>query len=196
MKQKGFTLIETLVAILILSITMGSLMSLAAGGFYSVRYARNQIAANALMQETLEFVRNSRDSGKIQGLSWEQWRQKFYVDQSGVQTGNPSSGCFSSNRCFIDPYTTGPQIKACSGGAATCPAIVYYPSQYFYGYTATYPFSTSGQSYQTSFIRSVKMTDGAVGTDQVVVTVTVQWLNGLNTKTVSQDMVLSNWVMP
>lgn len=94
MKQKGFTLIETLVAILILSITMGSLMSLAAGGFYSVRYARNQIAANALMQETLEFVCNSRDSGKIQGLSWEQWRQKFYVDQSGVQTGNPSSGCF------------------------------------------------------------------------------------------------------
>lgn len=196
MKQKGFTLIETLVAILILSVTMGALMSLAAGGFYSVRYARNQIAANALMQETLEFIRNSRDSAKIQGLTWDQWRQKFYVDQNGAQTGNPGSGCFSSNRCYIDPHTSDPQIRACSGGGSTCPAIQYYANQYFYGYNLNYPFSTSGQKYQTSFIRSVEMSNGTVGADQVIVTVTVEWLNGLNTKTVSQKMLLSNWTMP
>lgn len=60
-KQQGFTLIETLIAVFILTLTIGGLLTLAANGYFSVRYARNQIVANNLLQESLEYIRNSRD---------------------------------------------------------------------------------------------------------------------------------------
>lgn len=177
-------------AILILTMTIGALLTLAAGGFFSARYARNQIVASSLMQESLEYIRNSRDNAVLQGLTWDQWRGQFDVDTNGNSTAG--SGCFAASKCFVDPYTTGPNVKACTAGNS-CPAITYYPDAYFYGYQSNaYPFTIT-QQYLTSFVRSVTMTNGIVGTDQVVVTVSVTWLNGTSSKTVSQSTLLTRW---
>lgn len=182
--QKGFTLVETLVAIFILVLATGALLTLAAGGFYSVRYSRNQIVANALMQESLEYIRNSRDSAMLAGTTWDTWR-----------TTMSSAGCFSPSACYADPYTTGTKVAVCPS-ANNCPAITYFPDKYFYGYEAnSYPFATPAQRYQTSFVRSVSMANGTTGSDQVVVTVTVRWINGTNTKTVSQSTLLTQWTL-
>lgn len=54
---------------------------------------------------------------------------------------------------------------------------------------------TVGTPYETSFVRTVSMsspTSGA-GADHVIVTVTVRWKNGLNDKSVSQSLLLTNW---
>lgn len=184
MKQKGFTLIETLVAIFILTMTIGALLTLTTGGFYSVRYARNQIVANSLMQESLEYIRNDRDSAMLAGTTWDTWR------------GNMNSaGCFS-NTCYVDPYTTGVNIQSCSS-VDHCPSVTYYSDRYFYGYDGnSYPFAI-GQKYTTSFVRSVAMSYANSGADQnqVVVTVKVKWLNGTNPKEVSQSTLLTNWTL-
>lgn len=189
-QQSGFTLIETLIAVLILTISIGGLLSLAAGGFFSVRYSRNQIVANNLLQESLEYVRNSRDTAFIQGLTWSQWQDTLQTDSSGVQTGVDSDGCFGGNGCTVNPYTAVAQVKKCT---STCPYIFYYPDNSFYGYNVSYPFVPATQPYQTTFIRTIKMEPSAITDDQLIVTGTISWLNGSTAKTLTQRMLISNW---
>ncbi len=194
MKQKGFTLIETLVAILILSMTVGALLSLAAGGFYSVRYGRNQIVANNLLQESLEYVRNSRDTAFLQGADWQGWLQMLSVDTQGqpvVSSGRGAggAGCFGPTGCYVDPYTATAPIKACS---RVCPAVEYYADQSLYGYDGSYPFSGS-ESVTTSYVRTISVTRSTLDQDQVVVTGTISWLDGQTTKRLTQSIVIANW---
>lgn len=190
-QQSGFTLIETLIAVLILSLSIGGLLSLAAGGFYSVRYARNQIVANNLLQESLEYVRNSRDTAFIQGLSWAAWENTLKTDTNGNQTGVDTDGCFSTNGCTVNPYTTSlAKVKKCP---ATCPYVLYFPDNGFYGYSATYPFTPVSASYQTSFIRKIKVSPSSTNANQLIVQGSITWLNGSNSKTVSQNMLITNW---
>lgn len=189
-KQSGFTLIETLVAVLVLSISVGGLLALAAGGFYSVRYARNQIVANNLLQESIEYIRNTRDTAFIQGLSWDQWQDTLQTDTSGNQTGIDVNGCFSTDGCIINPYSLSASVKQCPG---TCPYILYYPDNGFYGYEATYPFIPVTPTYQTSFVRTIKIGPSATNPDQLIVWASIAWLNGTNPRTVSQSILITNW---
>ncbi len=170
--------------------SIGGLLSLAAGGFYSVRYARNQIVANNLLQESLEYVRNTRDTSVIGGLSFQNWQDTLKVDVNGNQTGGVNSGCFNQYGCIVDPYSISPAIKQCSG---TCPSILYYPDNEFYGYSASYPFSSVSSPYQTSFNRTIKVSESATNPDQVIVTGTITWLNGSVTKSLTQSVLLTNW---
>ena len=185
--RSGFTLIETLIAVLILTLSIGGLLSLAAGGLYSVRYSRNQIVANNLLQESLEYIRNTRDTALLQGNSFLQWQDIMMVDSNGAGS---SDGCFGTSGCILNPYSASPNIKQCLG---TCPYILYYPDNQFYGYDAIYPFTAISASYQTSFIRTIKMEGSGSGSETVTVIATMSWLNGSNTKTLSQTIILTDW---
>jgi prepilin-type N-terminal cleavage/methylation domain-containing protein len=183
-RQKGFTLIETLIAIFLLTLTVGGLLELAAGGYYSVRYARNQLVADTMLQESLEYMHNSRDTNLQQGGTWQAWTQGF-------------TACNSSTGCIVDPYTTGPKVTACRDLTSTgeCPAISFYPNAGFYGYVgANYP-AMNGQSFDTptatSYVRTITMQP--YGADQLQVTSTVQWMNGSVRKSASQSILLTNW---
>jgi type II secretory pathway pseudopilin PulG len=191
--QKGFTLVETLVAILILTMTVGALLSLAAGGFFSVRYARNQIVGDNLLQESLEYIRNSRDTAVAQGVLWNDWLATLNVDENGqVQGYGSNTGCFGSNGCIIDPYTLDAKIRACS---KYCDTILSYPTVGFYGYESTYPDPIGGQEFvATSFVRTITAVESRSDPDQIIVTAKINWLNGTNPKTVSQSMILTNWI--
>lgn len=173
--NKGFTLIETIVAIFILSLAMGALLTLAANGFYSVRYARNQIVADNLMQESLEFIRNDRDSFFRAGGNWTTWRATL-------------NGCFTASGCVVDIYTNGANYVACSG---QCPYMKYYENQGIYGYAYSYPFV--GEPYETSYIRTLTMQQSPYDANQIVVTSAMRWLNGGTARTTSQSVVMTNW---
>ena len=179
--QAGFTLIETVIAILILSLSIGALLTLSAGGLFSVRYARNQIVADNLAQEGLEFLRNYRDTASIREVSWTDWTESL------------PSGCFQDDGCRIDPYTEGSSLVACSGA---CPGIVLYQfpdAPGFYGYSnGDYPFSTLGVTQlPTTYVRTIRFEQP--DHNQLVVTSTITWRNGNATKTVSQSLLLTNW---
>lgn len=180
----GFTLIETIVAIFILSLAMGALLTLAASGFYSVRYSRNQIVADNLAQEAMEYIRNTRDTKFLDtpyeaGNNSTAWYNLRFVDMAP---------CFTTNGCIVDIYTAGANFIACS---SQCPYMRYYENQGVYGYTYGYPFS-GGVAYDTSYVRTVKLTPSA-NVDYFTATVTVRWLNGNTTKTTTQTAYFSNW---
>lgn len=183
-KKEGFTLIETIVAIFILSMAMGSLLTLSANGFYSVRYSRNQIVANNLAQEAAEYIRNTRDTmflGSNSSTVSSIWNTFRYTTMAS---------CFTTNGCVVDIYSNANHFRACA--SSTCPYMKYYENQGIYGYADSYPF-TGGVSYDTSYVRTIKMTPNSPAANYVDVTITVSWMNGSASKTITQPMYLSSW---
>lgn len=59
---KGFTIVETLVAIAILMIAIAGPLTIAQKGLMASVYARDQSVATFLAQDAMEYVKNYRDS--------------------------------------------------------------------------------------------------------------------------------------
>ncbi len=61
----GFTLVETLVAISIFSISILGMMSVLGSGIANTNYAKRKIVATYLAQEGIEYIRNMRDTAVL-----------------------------------------------------------------------------------------------------------------------------------
>ena len=73
--NKGFTLVETLIAISIFTISVVAMMSVLASGISNTDYAKKKIIAEYLAQEGIEYVRNLRDSAMITSSGgWAQFK--------------------------------------------------------------------------------------------------------------------------
>lgn len=68
--KKGFTIIETLVAIAILMIAIAGPLTIANKGLQTATYARDQMIASYLAQETMEYMKNTRDNNIYSGYNW------------------------------------------------------------------------------------------------------------------------------
>ena len=184
--QKGFTLIETLVAILILAMAIGALLTLASGGFFTIRYAKNDIVANNLLQESLEYIRNERDTWAQQGRTWTDWIASF-PDQCKTD-----DGCTINTYSGLDPQE--PFANSCTD-PTTC-YMTYFADSGFYGYPGNNLFDGGQTMQQTSFVRTISIKQASiVDTEdpQYIITATMKWMNGLNQKTISQSITLTNW---
>lgn len=189
--QSGFTLIETLIAILILSLTIGALLTLTAGGFFSIRYAKNDIVASNLLQESLEYIRNTRDSAAQQNTGWAAWYSTY-----------ESNGCTDRDGCIVNPYAENQdeRVISCRGD---CPKIKYFSGSGFYGYETSSGinyfdnFATDADFYETSFVRTITMRETTDTSEpQLIITARMEWLNGTNTKSATQSIILSKWNLP
>ena len=165
--MRGFTLIETLVAITVLTMIIIGPLSLAAKSIGASLLSQNQITAFYLGQEALEYIINVKDNNFLQGLDWL----------------NGLNNCLGADGCYVDiPRNT---INACVG---TCPLIKYDDTGGFY-----YNYQT-GQN--TIFIRTAKVTKINIqgNNDEARIQVTVQWLEkfgGQKSFTLQEDIF--NW---
>jgi Tfp pilus assembly protein PilV len=78
-KNSGFTLLETLVGLLIFSASILALMSVIGSGVASTQYAKQKIVAGYLAQEGIEYVRNQRDKYMLFNVGgsqagWDQFK--------------------------------------------------------------------------------------------------------------------------
>jgi len=89
----GFTLVETLIAIAIFSVSIVALMSVLAQGISDTGYARKKTVAGYLAQEGIEYIRNMRDSyvlyNKQTSKTWTQFETKL-------------TSCNQTNKCGFD----------------------------------------------------------------------------------------------
>lgn len=99
-RNRGFTLIETLIAIVIFSISLVSLMAVASQGIRSSRNAKESLMAQYFAQEGVEYVRNLRDASflSLEGIST--WTDVF-------------TGCIdTATPCAVDLLTD--DLVSCS----------------------------------------------------------------------------------
>jgi len=94
-KEKGFTLIETLIAISILMISVVAPLSLAAKGIQAANLAKQQVVAYYLAQDAYEMIKNITDTNKLE--------TKTYAE-GGLIAGNLNNICVFS-KCRIDTLT-------------------------------------------------------------------------------------------
>ena len=164
---RGFTLIETMVAISVLVVAITAPLTLASQSLFAAVYAKDQTTAFYLAQEALEIVRNKRDSNMLSFMSGEStnWLDGIPID-SGFYVDIPNDTMVVCTESCL-------QSKLRHDGV-------------FYNH------STGDNS---RFSRNVSVTINPNLTDEAIVVVTVEWQTGsFNKRTISLHGQLYNWV--
>ena len=109
--KKGFTIIELLVVILIISIGITGSYALVGNIFASSSLMAQRLSAAYLAQEGIEIVRNIRDSNWVNGDSWDDGLPfgDFEVDYTALSLSDSDS--YEGNKLKINNniynYTSG-----------------------------------------------------------------------------------------
>ena len=163
--RQGFTLIETLIAVLLLAMSIAGPLTIASKGLTSTLVAKDQFIGFYLAQDAIEQVRFLRDSACLAS--------------GGGPTGCPVSGangwlsglnnCLTSvnpDGCYLDSLATNPTSPtACTGGV--CETMRYDTTNHVFNYNQAVPLTPQ------RFIRTIKITNTTP--DEAVVTVEVNW---------------------
>ncbi|MEK7471530.1 MAG: prepilin-type N-terminal cleavage/methylation domain-containing protein, partial [Patescibacteria group bacterium] len=131
-KNTAFTLVETLVAISIFTMSILGLMSILGSGISNTTYTKQKMTAIYLAQEGIEYARNNRDTAVL-------------YNAGGAQVG-------------WNTYTAIPLPKSISCPVSTCPVS----SSDFAGFTRTITMaSVPGTSDEVKITSTVTWTQGS-----------------------------------
>ncbi len=155
---KGFTLVEALIAISILSLSVAATFTAVQGGIQSSTIAKDQVTAFWLAQEGMEFIRNIRDENALHSVDGTP------VNWLSGLSSVPSDSCYFGKTCVIDSPLK--QATACSGGFGTCPVIRQDASSGLFGYSFGWT--------PTNFKREIQFTQ--ISADEVSVAINISWM--------------------
>jgi hypothetical protein len=113
--KRGFSLLETMVAITILMTTIVGPLALASKGIVFADYVKNEITGFYLAQEAIEAIRNIRDGNIKNAGDWLEVIKQQCMDDVG-----------NSVPCQIDIWNFNPPnygLKKCSGDLDECERI-------------------------------------------------------------------------
>src|SRR3989344_79302 len=118
--SSGFTLIETLVAVLLLTTAIAGPLTIVSKGLIAALVSKDQITAFFLAQDAVEYVRFVRDTNRLLGGDW-------ITGVGGSPAGVDLSSCLTINGigCYVDTTGTGsvaPVPTVCGG---VCPIMKY-----------------------------------------------------------------------
>lgn len=175
-RPRGFTLIETLVAVLLLTTAIGGPLTLASRGLMVALLSKDQIVAFNLAQDAVEHIRFVRDSNTLSGADW----------LAGL--GN----CISvdgTTACYFDSLLNSPASpQTCADATCSAQRLYFDETNRYYNYTTT--------NTLTIFTRvvTIRHDSGGASPGEAVVTVTVYWAG---TGTLARNVVLReslfNW---
>ncbi len=170
--HKGFTLIETLFAILIFSASLVSLMAIAGRGIAAANTAREQTVAHYLAQEGVEVVRNIRDTNFINS----EWDDVF-------------TNCINSSPCQID-----------YGNGSTVPVLIDCPNntdgcQVYNSFDA---YTNTVTPEPTPYFRKIYVEAGALdpingGVNEYRVVSKISWKSKGVDRLVTMQTILKKW---
>ncbi len=183
--RNGFTLVETMVAISLLTVAIVAPMALTAQSLGSAYYARDQVTAYYLAQEAIESVRAIRDG------------QILCIAKNDCPAGNNNLfGAIPNNTPFRIDVRTG-AIHACNADpGGNC--IPLQTDGTLYGYQDGGPGTWTNTNFTRTAIACYVQSDGTctgTPTDEMQVRVTVSWqTEGIQARTFTISSDLYRWI--
>ena len=178
----GFTLVETLVAVSILTISILGTFTAVQKGLATSYFAKDQVTAFFLIQEAIEQIRNTRDTNGLQSIDSKSTGGSGVHWLKGIAE-LPGDPCSLGKVCRVDPYT-GSLPTYCGLEGTDCPVIRQDPATGLFGYNAGWN--------ATRFTRNISIVPVAGNLDEVVIEVTVKWVSGSFSKTITVEQSLFN----
>lgn len=163
--MRGFTLLETLVAITVLLMALLGPFAIAQQSLRSAYYARDQVTAYYLAQEGVEFVRAIRDQNYLSGTDW----------MSGIGatcTGVPCTVDYPNFTYAACPIDGCPPLKVSAVGGLFN--------------------QTSGTS--SIFTRQIVISNSSTNPAQKIISVTISWQSGGVSRVFTLQERLFNWL--
>ncbi|TSC70376.1 MAG: Uncharacterized protein CEO12_400 [Parcubacteria group bacterium Gr01-1014_46] len=171
-RNVGFTIVETLVAISILTLSILAGFTAVQNSLRSSISAKDQIVAFYLTQEAMEYIKNIRDQNALNFLNGD----TSYTWLTGLSESSTApcwhGGGGPAKSCIIDVTASPPNdIVNCTG---TCPQLRRDPVTGLMGYNSGWTL--------TNFSRYVQF-QNVVDGEEVRVIITISWIQGATTKT-------------
>ncbi len=173
----GFTLIETLVAVLLLTTALAGPLTIASKGITASIVAKDQIVAFYLAQDAIEYVRFKRDSNRLAGNSW----------LTGLNNCISAGGTVA---CILDSTENSPSAPSSCASITTCTVLRYDTTNNRFTYSVT-----GSVISPIALRRAVIITTPVNGNaDEISVTVNVTWSDQASiTRSIVVRENLLNW---
>lgn len=167
-KGGGFTLVETLVAISIFTMSILGLLAVLSQGISDTSYAKRKMIAEYLAQEGIEYVRNIRDTYVLYTIpgGWTSFTSKMSL-------------CVSTSECGFDNTLPSPDVFVCASHPQECKL-----------YEDNGNYNTNLLGSDSGFIRMIHMDRID---DEIKVFSTVSWMQGSGEHSITFSENLFNW---
>ncbi len=190
--NSGFTLIETLVAITILTIAVAAPLSLAAQSLLAAFNARDQVTAFHLAQEAIETVRAQRDRNLLEII--KTGNNVDWLSGLELETRDINGEIDIMKPFMVDSISTNTNFEPCTGQeGSTCLLLNFNEDTGFYGHD----FGGPNRGNESRFRRFVRITEVAnTNGEEAIVRAEVQWRTGRfgGTRTVVVEENLFKWI--
>lgn len=176
--KRGFTLVETLAAVLLLSLALVGPLAIAQKGLSTALTSKDQNSAFNLAQDAIEYVRFARDTNCLAaasasltpcpgGLTSPSW-------VNDTINLNPCISASGSSACYLDTFGQNPSAPTACTSATACPVINYD------SVNNDFTYNTGAGIASTIFTRAVQIAynpscSGSCNQSEADVTVTVSW---------------------
>lgn len=190
--ERGFTIIETLVAIFILLLAITGPMAIVAQSIRSSIYARDQIVAFYLAQEAIEQLRNLRDEGVL-----AMRRSDGSVSSWDAKLPLSSDTCGSGQPCGLDISKIDGSYRFSICNTSPCAPLSF--DEGLYGLSGgPGNAGTVSKFSRTIYIKTLQLNSGGVddlkAPEQRQVKVVITWPSpGGTLNTFVLNEVLNNW---
>ncbi len=182
MTKEGFTLIETLVAVTILTIAIAAPLTLASQSLMAAYNSRDQVTAFHLAQEAVETVRAQRDHNILNIIktgSTSDWLNGLDVEMIGD----------AAKPFMVDSISTTQNFILCSGSdESSCNYLKFDNNTGFYGH------DIGDESRFKRFVRIIEVPD--TSGEEMTVRAEVQWKAALTgrTRSVLVEENIYKWI--
>ncbi len=172
--NKGFTLIETLVAVTVLTVAVSAPLSLAAQSLLAAFNSRDQVVAFHLAQEAVETVRAQRDHNILRIVKSGQ--NVHWLEGIPVETLDLNGNIDERKPFLVDSISSTKNFELCrNSDPNSCDMLQFNPNTGFYGHD----FGGPNRGKPSRFRRFVRVTEVPdTNSEEVIVRSEVQWRTG------------------
>ncbi len=162
--SKGFTLVESLVAIAVLSLSITATFTAVQSGLKTSITAKNQVTAFYLAQEAMEYIKNVRDENALHSVNGTVTN---WLTGLTVTSGGASGPCDYGKVCTIDSLQD--TVTYCGVSLGTCPVLNQDSVSGLFSYL------TGGNYRSTTFKREIRFQSVALNSSEVLVIINMSW---------------------